>query len=43
MVSKSISMISNLKGPEKNLSLKCIKDIAQANIDILNTGIENVI
>lgn len=43
MVSKCIHiMASNVQGYEKNSCLKCVKDIAQVNINILKAEVENV-
>lgn len=42
MISKCINIItSNIEGREQSLCLKCIKDIALSNINILIDGIEN--
>ncbi|XP_060849678.1 uncharacterized protein LOC132928802 [Rhopalosiphum padi] len=42
MISKCINiMTSNLEGSDQSLCLKCIKDIAQVNINILKAEIEN--
>lgn len=42
MVSKCIYiMTSDLEGHEQTLCYRCIKDIVQVTIDILNAGVEN--
>uniref|UniRef100_A0A2S2Q4J1 SCD domain-containing protein n=1 Tax=Sipha flava TaxID=143950 RepID=A0A2S2Q4J1_9HEMI len=40
IISKFINIISDIDGFEQNLSLKCIKDIAEINFNILRTGVE---